>query len=168
MAPGMLAPLVSRMYPEACPASNWARADPVKPTSKSIEQRILSIAFPPKLCGSTLQSECLDYMQFDLFVLRGFQAVCCFALECRSDYLQFTAPMAFPFALRTGASCYWRRRSAWNLSAGHRDGDEAVWRWLYQADQDDHRPDHLLYRGARDCRRRGSEEGGQNGRPGAA
>src|SRR5258707_3784628 len=69
MAPALLAPLVSRLSPEACPASNWATADPAKPISKSIEQRILSIAFPPKL-------SCLDVRVgvFGLYAIHPLRA----------------------------------------------------------------------------------------------
>ena len=49
-----------------------------------------------------------------------------------------------------------------------RRGDEAAGRRLHQADQDDHRADHLLHGGGRHRRHGGHEEGRQDRRPGAA
>ena len=45
------------------------------------------------------------------------------------------------------------------------DGDEAARRRLHQADQDDHRADHLLHRRRRHRRHGGHEEGRQDRRP---
>jgi hypothetical protein len=43
-----------------------------------------------------------------------------------------------------------------------------LWRWFHQADQDDHRADHLLHHRRRHRRHGRHEEGRQDRRPGGA
>ena len=75
---------------------------------------------------------------------------------------------ALQVSLRPGFGRRDLRGAARAFLPANRRRDEALGRRVHQVDQDDHRPDHFLYRGGRHCRHGGHEKGRQDRWLGAA